>query len=97
MKYRVAAITKSGVHDELRRSEMAFGMLGTTNDSNYNHLVRDISASQDVQRNCNVIVTTLDLSSPPETLPIYTVNFIFPPTITISVFPRLYVPPIISL
>lgn len=59
MKYRVVAITKSGVHDELQRSEMAFGMLGTTSNSNYNHLVQNISASRDVQRNCNVIVTPL--------------------------------------
>ena len=51
---------------------MIFGMLSTTNDSSYNHLVPNISASRDVQRNCNVIVTPLlgfgDSSSPPQTL-----------------------------
>ena len=38
---------------------MTFGMLGTTNDSSYNQLMQNISASRDVQRNGNVTVTPL--------------------------------------
>ena len=77
---------------------MTFGMLGTTNDSSYNHLVQNISASRDVQRNCNVIVTLLlGFGARLTHLSLYKYSnlhcdFIFSSTITISIFPRLYVP-----
>ena len=78
---------------------MTLGILGTTNDSSYNHLVQNISASRDVQRNCNVIVTPLlGLSARLTQLPLHKHSsnlhrdFIFSSTMTISIFPRLYVP-----
>ena len=78
---------------------MTFGMLGTTNDSSYNHLVQNISASRDVQRNGNVIVTPLlGFGARLTHLPRHKHSsnlhrdFIFSSTITISIFPRLHVP-----
>ena len=77
---------------------MTFGMLGTTNDSSYNHLVQNISASRDMQRNGNVIVTPLlGFSTRLTHLPLHKQSsnlyrdFIFSSTITISIFLRLYV------
>ena len=74
-------------------------MLGTTNDSSYNDLVQNISASRDVQRNCNILVTPLlGLVARLTHLPLHKHSsnlhrdFIFSSTITISIFPRLYVP-----
>ena len=78
---------------------MTFDMLGTINDSSYNHLVQNISASRDVQRNCNTLVTPLlGLGARLTHLPLHKHSsnlhrdFIFSSTITISIFPRLYVP-----
>ena len=74
-------------------------MLRTTNDSSYNHLVQNISASRDMQRNCNVIVTPLlGFGARLTHLPLhkYSFNlhrdFIFSSTTTISIFLRLHVP-----
>ena len=77
---------------------MTFGMLETTNDNSYNHLVQNISASRDVQRNCSVIVTPLlGFGARLTHLPLHKHSnlhrdFIFSSTITISIFPRLHVP-----
>ena len=77
---------------------MTFGIQGTTNDSSYNHLVQNISASRDVQRNCNVIVTPLlGFGARLTHLPLHKHSsnlhrdFIFSSIITISIFPRPYV------
>ena len=74
-------------------------MFGTINESSHNHLVQNILASRDVQRNCNVIVIQfLGFDARLTHLPLYKHpfnlhrDFIFSSIITISIFPRLYVP-----